>query len=85
MNTRAVLSLFLSVTAVLAALVASMVQCNNHARAQDLATRQREWEMLSAANAQLRAAVSAHVWGVPNEELDVLARKPARISSGDAQ
>lgn len=84
MRARAVLAVSLGALTVVASLATSFVQTSNHARAQDLARIQREWEMAAAANAQMRATVSAHVWGVPNEELDVLrakARRPARKGS----
>lgn len=81
MKTRAALALFLSATALLTALATTMVQCNNHALAAELANQQRKWEMLSAANAQMRAEISAHVFGVPNEELNVLARHDKTHSS----
>jgi hypothetical protein len=35
---------------------------------------QREWEMVAAANAQMRARVSSHVPGVANDELDATLR-----------
>ena len=81
MRTRAVLSVALSAASVALALWACYVQSLNHSRAQELARIQREWEMLSAANAQMAAVVSAHVWGVANHDLDVTRRAP-RVSGG---
>ncbi|MCC7015276.1 MAG: hypothetical protein IT454_22140 [Planctomycetes bacterium] len=81
MKTRAALGIALSCGVLLASLLTSFVQCDNHARAQLLATRQREWEMLSAANAQMRAVATSHVFGVDNRELDVVS-KAARERRG---
>ncbi len=74
MNLRVALSAGLSVAVVLAALVACFVQNSNHARAEELSRMQREWEMVAAANAQMRARVSSHVPGVANDELDATLR-----------
>lgn len=70
MNLRVALSASLSAAVVFAALVACFVQNSNHARAEELSSMQREWEMVAAANAQMRARVSSHVPGVDNDELD---------------
>jgi hypothetical protein len=73
--TRAMLSLSLCGLCLLAGLATCLVQCANHARADDLARAQREWQMLSAANAQSEALVQAHVWGVPLGQ-EWAARRP---------
>lgn len=80
MNLRIALSASLSLAVVLAALVACFVQNSNHARAEQLSRMQREWEMVAAANAQMRARVSSHVSGVANTELD--ATLSARAERG---
>ena len=85
MSTRVWLSVSLSVLAVALGLLACAVQTHNHARAARLASLQREFEMLDAANAQADAMVSAHVWGVSNAELDVTPKgkaKAARVARG---
>ena len=71
MRIRAVLSVFLCGSVLAVGVWTCIVQTRNHARAQELARIQRAWEMLAAANAQMAAIVSAHVWGVANEELDI--------------
>jgi hypothetical protein len=75
MSTRFALCAGLCALSLAAALATSFVQCENHARAQRLAALQRRVEMLSAANAQMRATATAHVFGVPNAELDVVTRR----------
>jgi len=74
--TRAMLSLVLCGLCLLAGLATCLVQSANHARADDLARAQREWQMLSAANAQAGAQVHAHVWGVPLGQ-EWAARRPS--------
>lgn len=78
MATRAVLSVFLCGATLVVGLWTCIVQTRNHDRAQELARRQREWEMIAAANAQMAAIAAAHVAGIPNRELDV-TRRPARV------
>ena len=78
MKTRIALSLSLCATALGVAILACVVQSHNHARAAELSRRQREFEMLDAANAQANVIVSAHVWGVPNGQLDITRSQPRR-------
>ena len=86
MKTRILLSVSVSGAALALAVFACVVQSHNHSRAAELARRQREFEMLDAANAQANAVVSAHVWGVPNEQLDITrSRSRARAAGGGAQ
>jgi uncharacterized protein HemX len=65
-STRNMLAFGLCALALAVGLVTCFVQARNHARAQELARLQRQWEMLDAANAQVGAVVAAHVDGVPN-------------------
>ncbi len=74
MSLRASLSAALSLGAVFAALAACFLQNSNHARAEELSRMQRQWEMVAAANAQMRARVESHVPGVSNDELDATVR-----------
>jgi len=78
-TTRAALTLALSGASLFVGLISAFVQARNHALADQLAQRQRQWEMLSAFNAQLRVQVSAHVPGVPDDQLDTQAeQRPIR-------
>lgn len=81
--TRNTLALALGALSLGVGLLACFVQASNHARAQDLARLQRQWEMLEAANAQVKALVDAHVAGVPNAAPQGLEqqRKP-RVRTG---
>lgn len=85
--TRVALSLFLTGLALVLGILTCVVQTHNHERAAELSRKQREFEMLDAANAQADAVVSAHVWGVPNEALDVTgkARAASRRQRGVQQ
>lgn len=86
MRTRVALSLGLAGLVLLLGILTCVVQTHNHARAAELARRQREFEMLDAANAQARAIVSAHVWGVPDSALDVTQpKRPKRPARGVQQ
>lgn len=81
MSVRIVLSVALCGLTLFVGLAACLLESVNHERAQELARLQREWEMTAAANAQMRAAVSSHVWGVANDELDV--KSAARGAGAD--
>lgn len=77
MSLRAALSVGLCGATLVTGLATCFIQNSCHARAEELSRIQREWEMVAAANAQARAIVSAHVWGVSNDELDAgAARRP---------
>ena len=75
MSLRAQLSLGLCATMAVLGLWTSLVQSENHERADSLSRVQRQWEMVNAANAQARAVVSSHVPGVPNSELAAGAQR----------
>jgi hypothetical protein len=64
--TRTLLALGLCALTLALGLWAALIQCDNHARARDLAELQRQCEMIEAANAQAQALVSSHVPGRAN-------------------
>ena len=64
--TRALLSLALSGLTLAVGLWTCLVATWNHQRADQLVRLQRRHEMQRAANDQLAALVSAHVWGLPD-------------------
>lgn len=64
--TRGLISLSLSLFALLVGLCAALVVAHGHARADRLAQLQRRLEMQRAANDQSEARAAAHVWGHPD-------------------
>jgi hypothetical protein len=69
---------------VAAGLCTAVLQCFNHARADDLARLQREWEMRRAANEVLERELAAHVWGVARTDrlsLRLRAEERARLGA----
>ena len=72
---RAALVLMLCALTLVLGLFTAVVQNGNHARAAELSSLQRQWEMCEAANAQARALTQAHLPGVPNMSLDPKRQK----------
>ncbi|MEO6710476.1 MAG: hypothetical protein ABI054_05120 [Planctomycetota bacterium] len=67
---RAALVLLLCALTLVLGLFTTVVQNANHARAAELSTLQRQWEMREAANVQASTLTQAHLPGVRNMPLD---------------